>query len=268
MIAYESARAAQVLAVAGLVAVAAWFAVFAVLAAASRTRNPDVGPPTQELGGKEPAAIVDLITHGWRVSENAPAATLLDLAARRALRLDWIAEDQFIVRARTEPPDLLPYEEMVFQHVRGLMHDDRAVPSAALTVGDGAAAARWWKKFRQAVLADAFARGLAREAVESGGVGHARRHGDSRVLVVRRRGHRRPEQQPAPTARRTPATTATRSRPASSWRSSSARCCWPFRASSAANARPRAGWPRPGVGSRCAATSPTTRRSATRRRRQ
>jgi hypothetical protein len=150
-------------------AAALWFALLGVLAAATNPREVDPGPETLELGGPEPPAVVDLLANDWRLSHQAIPATLLDLAARKHLAIDQYGE-RTMVRVLAHPPTgagaapLTPYENMVLDHLRGLARHtgDGTIPAEALTTGPDEQSKSWWKRFRDAVVDDARARGLSR----------------------------------------------------------------------------------------------------------
>ncbi|GAA0387823.1 hypothetical protein GCM10009530_43630 [Microbispora corallina] len=133
-----------------------------LLALAVATRNPEVeaGPPTGELAEQSPA-VVDLITGGWRLCDEAPSATLLDLAARGAVQIEEIGPELSLVRLRRdEPTGLRPYERLVLEHVRSLAVDG-VVATGALAEGSRNLG-RWWKSFRKKVIVDAREQGLSR----------------------------------------------------------------------------------------------------------
>lgn len=132
-----------------------------VTAAVTSPRRPRPGAPTMELG-PEPPAIVDLLTDNFEVTSEAVPATLLDLAARGWVELESYGPDQTICRLdRGGHGPLLPYEQRVLEHLRGLAVDG-VVPADALTTGPEDASTAWWRSFRREVVADARARGLCR----------------------------------------------------------------------------------------------------------
>ncbi|MFE4415079.1 DUF2207 family protein [Streptomyces sp. NPDC056821] len=135
-----------------------WFLL--LLGTAAATRNPDVtaGPPTGELPDQSPA-VVDLITGHWRLSEGAPAATLLDLAAKGVVRIEEIGPELSLVRLRRASGDLAPYEKLVRQHVQALAVDG-VVATGALAEGSRDLG-RWWKSFRKKVVVEARTQGLS-----------------------------------------------------------------------------------------------------------
>ncbi|GED90667.1 DUF2207 domain-containing protein [Streptomyces sp. 6-11-2] len=140
-------------------ALALWFLL--LLGTAAATRNPDVtaGPSTGDLPDQSPA-VVDLITGHWRLSEEAPAATLLDLAAKGVVRIEEIGPELSLVRLRRDPGDLAPYEKLVLEHVQALAVDG-VVATGALAEGSRDLG-RWWKSFRRKVVVEARAQGLSR----------------------------------------------------------------------------------------------------------
>ncbi|MBO3750986.1 DUF2207 domain-containing protein [Streptosporangiaceae bacterium NEAU-GS5] len=132
-----------------------------LLALAVATRNPDIdpGPATSELGPESPA-VVDLITGGWQLSDEASAATLLDLAGKGAVQIEEIGPELSLVRVRRDPGDLSPYERLVYEHVSSLARDG-VVATGALAEGSRNLG-RWWKSFRRKVVDEARAAGLSR----------------------------------------------------------------------------------------------------------
>ena len=150
-----------------LAAVGAWLLWLAAagLVFVSRTPpEPSVGPRTLELGD-EPPAIVNFLTHGFRVTDDAVPATLIDLAARNVVDIEQRGPGVFYVRLRTVDVDsLTSYERRVLDHLRASAHDG-VVPADALTTGPQHESARWKRGFVSGVVSDAQARGLSREAV-------------------------------------------------------------------------------------------------------
>jgi len=149
------------------VAAAAWVVLLAVLTAAGEPRDVEAGAPTLDLPGDEPAAVVALVTGDWELDRDAVTATVLDLAARRHITIEWIAPHTFVrVRGATtaDADALTAYEQQVLTHLRGLAAETRdgMVPAEALTTGPRAEARGWWKRFERAVTDDARARGLSR----------------------------------------------------------------------------------------------------------
>jgi len=138
----------------------AWTVVVVLLWYATMSVRPRPGPPTSELGD-EPPAIVNLLTEGFRVTPEAPPATLLDLAARGHVRIELGGGGSDVVTiGRAGSGTLTPYEQHVTTHVERLARGG-IVPSTALTTGRKEAARSWWRAFRREVIAEAHARGLA-----------------------------------------------------------------------------------------------------------
>jgi len=144
-----------------------WFALYAIILL--RTRPSPITPvaPTQDFGGDEPPAVVSLLTHGWKHTDAAARATLLDLAARRRLELRQPAADPRLTTihlpSRNGHGDavLNHYERRVLGRVQGLVTDGM-VPLTALTFRDSGEARAWSRHLKAEVLADARQRGLSR----------------------------------------------------------------------------------------------------------
>ena len=125
---------AATLGIAAALAFGLWLLVFAAFAVATRARSPEPAPPTLDLPGDEPPAVVNMLTNGWAVGREAVPATLLDLAARKVLAIEELGPDNFVVRVGSRtPPPLTPYEEQVLRHVLGL-EIGGIVPCQALNV--------------------------------------------------------------------------------------------------------------------------------------
>jgi hypothetical protein len=147
---------------------ALWFLAYGLVLAVTDPRRVTPEPGTLDLGGPEPPAVVNLITHDWELDRTAVPATLLDLAARGHLRIERPGE-RTVVGLRQPPPsshpdDLSDYEQMVLDHVRRLADDtpDGLVPAPALATGPSGASDAWWRRFRRHVVRDAKARGVSR----------------------------------------------------------------------------------------------------------
>ncbi|MGH9279222.1 MAG: DUF2207 family protein, partial [Acidimicrobiales bacterium] len=114
------------------------------------------------LAGPESPAVVSLLVNRWEVGREAVPATLLDLAARKALDVERVAPERYALRVRRSEPDgLADYERQVLDHVRGLA-SDTVVPCEALTTGPDDQSAGWWRRFQKAVVSDARRQGLSR----------------------------------------------------------------------------------------------------------
>jgi hypothetical protein len=153
-------------------AAALWVVVLVVGTMVTEPHRVTSGPPTLDAGGAEPPAVVNLLANDWELGRQALPATLLDLAARRFVSIDWIGE-RTLVRVRPNGPDpgeLTIYERLVLDHIRDLSREttDGFVPGDALTTGPEAVAASWWKRFEKGVVSDARARELSRARWGSG----------------------------------------------------------------------------------------------------
>ena len=143
------------------VGIAAWFGLLGLMALATRSPSPRPGPAADPHLGAESPALVDLLTGNWRLCEEAAAATVLDLAARRVVGVEEIGPELSLVRlGRGEPPELNPYERLVYDHLVRLATQDRVVATGALAEGNRHLKG-WWKSFTHAVIEEARARGLS-----------------------------------------------------------------------------------------------------------
>lgn len=147
--------------VAGL-GVAAWFGLLGLFAVATRSPSPRPGPPPDANGlDAESPALVDLLTGNWRLCEEAAAATVLDLAARRVVAVEEVGPELSLVRlGRGGVPQLAAYERLVLDHLRRLAARDGVVATGALAEGNRNLKS-WWKSFTHAVIEEARARGLS-----------------------------------------------------------------------------------------------------------
>ena len=147
----------------------AWAAYFVLtwlagLAARPRPVRPD--PPTPDLPGDPPPAVVGYLVNGCRVDPDAAVGTLMDLAARRYLELYQPANDpeQTLVRIREAAPQgLTAYEQRVMDRVVEAAGAAGSVPLTELTDGYPKEGYRWSERFRTEVIADAKQRGLTKE---------------------------------------------------------------------------------------------------------
>jgi hypothetical protein len=148
----------------GVAAGALWLAAAAFLYVSRYPAEPPVGPRTLELGPESPA-VANFLVHDFRVTDEAVAATLIDLAARRFVEVEQRGVGVFFVRlrpAREEP--LAPYERRVLEHLTKL-ESGGVVPAEALTTGPAEVSRSWRRAFDAEVVAEAKARGLSRDAV-------------------------------------------------------------------------------------------------------
>src|SRR5712691_8136681 len=105
-----------------------------------RPAKPSVGPATLDLG-PEPPAVVNFLTHGFRVTPDAIPATLLDLAARGVVRLEHRGPDSFVCRLGGPADGLAAYEQRVVSLLRERLSGG-IVPQQALTTGPESEAGR------------------------------------------------------------------------------------------------------------------------------
>lgn len=128
----------------GLVAVGVPAVVIAFVWLTTRPPTPSAGPSSMDLG-PEPPAIVDLLTGGFAVEDDAVPATAVDLASRRWLDIEETG-GAVRLRLRTGRDELTTYEQRVLRHVESKASDGVA-PAAVLTLGPEGASERWWKGF-------------------------------------------------------------------------------------------------------------------------
>jgi hypothetical protein len=152
----------------GGVLTAAWLAFAGVIRAAREPRNPASAAETMDLGPESPA-VANLLTRNFRVTPDAVPATLLDLAARRVgIELEQTHPGAYACRLRPEVLSnsrgaaVTPYEERVLEFVYRRAVDG-VVPAGALTTGPRDESRRWFRQFRNEVVAEAQARGLSRD---------------------------------------------------------------------------------------------------------
>ncbi|MEX2627499.1 MAG: hypothetical protein WD225_11500 [Ilumatobacteraceae bacterium] len=115
---------------------------------------------TMDLRNETPA-IVDLLTGGFEVEDDAMPATVVDLAARGWFTIEDIGNDRIVLRLRQREPDdeLTSYEERVMRHIRKHATDG-IVPAPVLTLGPEGVSERWFKGFRREVTAHGRSLGL------------------------------------------------------------------------------------------------------------
>jgi hypothetical protein len=146
-------------------ALVGWFLLLGTIVVVTRPRDVRPGPPTQDLGGSEPPAVVSLLVNQWEVTEDAAESTLIDLAARKYLEFRQPGNDPMQTTIHVRPSGgqgvLHPYERRVLDRISGLAVNG-TVPLAALTFRDPDQASTWAKRLRAEVVADARTRGLSR----------------------------------------------------------------------------------------------------------
>lgn len=151
------------LALSALVTGAVWLTAAGVVLLARRPPEPPVGPKTLELG-PEPPAVANFLVNGFRVTDEAIPATLIDLAARNVVDVEQRGPGIFYIRLRPEIDESLnAYEQRVLDHLVAHARDG-VVPAAALTTGPAFESARWRRRFSNEVVADAQRRGLSEDA--------------------------------------------------------------------------------------------------------
>ena len=147
-----------------------WLAAAALASAWRTPPRPPIGLLTLALG-PEPPAVANFLVNGFEVTDEAASATILDLAARDLVDVEQRGPDVYYVRVRPAADvALTAYERRALAVIERRSRDE-AVPVEALTTGSELASKEWRQAFRAEVVADAQARGLAREAVGSGTFG-------------------------------------------------------------------------------------------------
>jgi Predicted membrane protein (DUF2207) C-terminal domain len=139
-----------------------WGLLLAAVAAWRRAPRIRPGPATQDLP-PVPPAVAGLLCNDFVLAAELPPATLLDLAARRVVRLEEVGPGKTICRVRGAAGDepLTPYERRVRDEVTRKAVDG-VVPIDALTPGPEDASSGWHRAFSRAVIDDAQARGMTR----------------------------------------------------------------------------------------------------------
>ncbi|HSL59332.1 MAG TPA: hypothetical protein VK866_15905 [Acidimicrobiales bacterium] len=120
------------------------------------------GPQSMELRPETPA-LVDLLTGGFEVEDDAVPATVVDLAARGWLTIESVGGDRVILRLRARQPDdaLTAYEQRVMRHIER-HQTDGVVPAPVLTLGPEGVSQRWFRGFVREVTAHGRELGLCR----------------------------------------------------------------------------------------------------------
>ena len=125
----------------------------------------DIEPslPTMDLRDETPA-LVDLLTGGFDVDDDAVPATVVDLATRRYLDIDELGGEVTLRPRRESAPsreELTPYERRVLTHVE--QHAlDGVTPAMVLTTGPEGVSERWFKSFTREVNQHGQSLGLCR----------------------------------------------------------------------------------------------------------
>ena len=126
------------------------------------------GPATMELRDERPA-LVDLLTGGFQVEDDAVPATLVDLAARRHVEIDELG-GKVTIRPRRHgshtDDELTAYEQRVLTHL-----DQHAVggvvPAEVITLGPEGVSERWFKSFVREVNRHGQSLGLCRRRFDA-----------------------------------------------------------------------------------------------------
>lgn len=139
-----------------------WAVGVAVVIAARHVKDIDAGPETSELG-EEPPAVAALLANSFRLPAEAAPATILDLAARRVIRIEDYRPGLPMIRMTGGPPEpLRPYEERILELLESKASGG-VVPAEALSTGEGEISVRWRHAFRNEVVDEAQQRGLSRD---------------------------------------------------------------------------------------------------------
>ena len=137
----------------------AFFIVGALVAVTHRPPSPPSLPATSDVGPETPA-VANLLANGGRMTPDAVPATLLDLAARRVVRIEETEPETYVCRVGNEQPaGLSDYEGRVFELLRSKA-EGGIVPAQALTTGPSSQAHAWERAFRSEVIAEARNAGL------------------------------------------------------------------------------------------------------------
>jgi hypothetical protein len=145
-------------------AVGVFYLAVAVRRVLLRPRPIRPGPATPDLRD-EPPAVVNLLTHGLRAPQ-AASATLLDLAARRAVEIIEVAPGPTNTRIRLRGPGPdrpTAYELRVLQRLRRVAGTG-AVTVAELTGRYAEGGDRWHTRLTREVQRDARRAGLTRSS--------------------------------------------------------------------------------------------------------
>ena len=137
---------------------AVFFAVAAVIWVVRRSPPAPEMTATSDLGPESPA-VANLLANGGRVTPDAVPATLFDLAARRAVRIEETDPGHYQCRLGERPAErMTAYESQVLDLLRRRASGG-VVPAQALTAGPSDEAKGWMKSFRREVVGEANAAG-------------------------------------------------------------------------------------------------------------
>jgi hypothetical protein len=115
-------------------------------------------------------ALVDLLVHSGRLTGDALAATVVDLAARGWIHLEQIAPGEVLCRFAHQPPtgDVLREHERQALDLLRSRAVDGVVPAGALGQGVADEAGQWWNHFVACVAAEGDRAHLVRRVRTSG----------------------------------------------------------------------------------------------------
>lgn len=129
----------------------------------TQPRRVEAGPTTTDLRDETPA-LVDLLTGGFDVDDDAVPATAVDLARRGHFDLEDYGGN-LVIRLRTKATaddELTPYESRLLRHIGGRTNTDGTVPAAVLTIGPDGVSQRWYRGFVREVTKHGRRSGLCR----------------------------------------------------------------------------------------------------------
>jgi len=136
----------------------AFFALAGVVYVLRRPQPAPVLPAMSDLGSDSPA-VANLLANGGRLTPEAVPATLFDLAARRAVKIEEPEPGEYACRLGQAPSGVLTaYESRVLALLRKRASGG-VVPAKALTAGPSDEAKGWMKAFRKEVVSEANAAG-------------------------------------------------------------------------------------------------------------
>jgi len=140
--------------IASLACSVAFFLLAAAVAIVRRPQSPPILPAMSDLGPETPA-VANLLANGGRITPDAVPATLLDLAARRVVKIEDAEGNTYACRLGPQPSSpLTAYEARVLSLLRRKA-EGGLVPARALTAGPADEAKSWMKFFRSEVIAEA-----------------------------------------------------------------------------------------------------------------
>jgi hypothetical protein len=148
-----------VLVIAAVVALA-WLVVMGAAALARRPPHVHAEPATQDLPPESPA-VAGMLCDDFELRSEFVPATLLDLAARRVVRLEEVQPGRTICRVRDAPSadGLSAYERRVLDEVRAKAVEG-VVPTEALTTGTEDVSRAWRRAYAKEVAAESHDHGL------------------------------------------------------------------------------------------------------------